>query len=198
MRRLLVAAAMIVFAAHPAIAGDTRDPLSAEPQSRLEAMRDTMERYAVLYDLDWTWIAGIAFQESGFNQDARGPGGHIGVMQIAPATAASAVVALPAIYDVDGNIHAGVRYLRAMMDISFDDPAIDPTERVFFAIAAYQAGPMNIEAAREWAAANGLDSNRWHGGVEEAVRMMHGMHTVSYVRDVTAYREALRRAFTAY
>jgi hypothetical protein len=33
--------------------------------------------------------------------------------------------------------------------------------------------------------------------VEEAVRLMHGMHTVSYVREVTAYRDALRRAFMA-
>jgi hypothetical protein len=56
---------------------------------------------------------------------------------------------------------------------------------------------MNIEAAREWAGANGLDSNRWHGGVEEAVRLMHGTDTVSYVRDVTVYRDALYRAFLA-
>jgi len=190
-----VAVAMLLVAAGPAFADNARDPLAPGAQARLETLRDIMERYAALYDLDWTWIAGIAFQESGFDQDARGPGGHIGIMQIAPATAASAVVSLPAIYDADGNIHAGVRYLRAMIDISFNDPAIDPAERVLFAVAAYQAGPMNIEQAREWAAANGLDANRWRGGVEEAMRLMHGMHTVSYVRDVTGYRDTLRNAF---
>jgi membrane-bound lytic murein transglycosylase MltF len=198
VRPLLAILAILALVTGPVEAADVRDPLATEPQLRLKTLRDTMERYASLYDLDWTWIAGIAFQESGFNQAARGPGGHIGVMQIAPATAASAMVSLPAIYDADGNIHAGVRYLRSIIDITFDDPAINPADRVLFAIAAYQAGPMNILSAREWAVANGLDANRWYGGVEEAVRMKHGMHTVTYVRDVAAYRDALRNAFPEY
>jgi membrane-bound lytic murein transglycosylase MltF len=179
----------------PAGSGELRDPFAPDAQARFLAVRDGIELRSEQYDLDWTWVAGIAFQESGFDQAARGPGGHIGVMQIAPATASSVPVGIRGISSLDPNIHAGVRYLRFIVDKHFSEPGIAEEDRMRMAVAAYQAGPLNIDQARGWARVNGLDADRWFGGVEEAVRQLFGEHTVDYVRDVSAYRDAFWRAF---
>jgi len=172
-----------------------RDPFAPIPRARFLTLKDTIMLRSKQYDLDWTWVAGIAFQESGFNQKAVGPGGHIGIMQIAPATAASVPVGIVAIDEADANIHAGVRYLRYILDKHFSEPGIAENDRMRMTVASYQAGPLNIDQARGWARVNGYNADRWSGGVDEAVRRLFGEHTVRYVRDVSAYREAFRNAF---
>ena len=173
----------------------TRDPFAPIPRARFLALKDTIQLRSKQYDLDWTWVAGIAFQESGFNQKAVGAGGHIGVMQIAPATAASVAVGIVAIDTADANIHAGIRYLRYILDKHLSEPGITENDRMRMAVGSYQAGPLNIDQARGWARLHGFNADRWFGGVEEAVRRLFGEHTVRYVRDVSAYRDAFRTAF---
>lgn len=178
-------------------ADNLRDPFEGGAQARFQQLRQSIELRATQYDLDWTWIAAIAFQESGFDAAARGPGGHIGVMQIAPETAASVPVSIDRIDLPDENIHAGVRYLRYIIDKHFTENGISDENRMLMAIASYQAGPMNIDQARGWAKTHGLDADRWYGGVAVAVQKLFGDHTVGYVEDVTAYREAFRQASVA-
>ena len=199
MRRgciLGVATAFMVLAAgmlaSDAARGDeARDPLDPAAQARFQQLRQSIELRSNQYDLDWTWVAAVAFQESGFDPAARGPGGHIGVMQIAPATAASVAVSIPEINRADDNIHAGVRYLRYIIDKYFSEPGLGESDRMMMAVASYQAGPLNIQQARGWAKLNGLDADRWFGGVEVAVQKLFGSHTVDYVEDVAFYREVL-------
>jgi membrane-bound lytic murein transglycosylase MltF len=192
---LLLATLVIgVFETGFAAAGELRDPFADGAQLRFERLRQSIELRAMQYDLDWTWIAAVAFQESGFDPAARGPGGHIGVMQIAPATAASLPVSIERIDRPDDNIHAGVRYLRYIIDRHFAEPGISDEDRMLMAIAGYQAGPLYIDQARGWARTHNLDADRWFGGVEVAVRKLFGNHTVSYVEDVAAYREAFQQA----
>ena len=199
-RRIHRAALVAVLLACATVASEAdadnlRDPFASDAQARRELLQSSFEIRAMQYDLDWTWVAAVAFQESGFNAAARGPGGHVGVMQISPATAASVPVAIPTIDRPDDNIHAGVRYLRFIIDKHFSDPNIPERDRMLMAVAAYQAGPLNIDQARGWALAQGLDPDRWDGGVEIAVRQLYGSHTPSYVEDVAAYRDAFDRAF---
>jgi membrane-bound lytic murein transglycosylase MltF len=188
---VLVAALLAACLPGPGIAEQLRDPLAPAAQALFQSLRQSIELRSDQYDLDWTWVAAVAFQESGFDPMARGPGGHIGVMQIAPATAASVAVAIDRIDRADDNIHAGVRYLRYIIDKHFSDPGIGEDDRMLMAIAGYQAGPLNIAQARGWAETHGLDADRWYGGVEVAVGRLFGGHTVEYVADVAFYREAL-------
>ncbi len=168
-----------------------RDPLAPTAQARFQQLRQSIELRSSQYDLDWTWVAAVAFQESGFDPAARGPGGHIGVMQMAPATAAGVAVSIPEIDRVDDNIHAGVRYLRFIIDEYYSEPSLSENDRMMMTVASYQAGPLYIQQARGWARLNGLDADRWFGGVEVVVRKLFGSHTVDYVEDVAFYREVL-------
>lgn len=179
------------LASGSSVAEGERDPLDPSAQARFQQLRQSIELRSSQYDLDWTWVAAVAFQESGFDASARGPGGHIGVMQIAPATAASVAVSIPEIDRPDDNIHAGVRYLRYIIDKYYSEPGIADSDRMMMAVASYQAGPLFILQARGWAETHGLDADRWVGGVEVAVQKLYGNHTVEYVKDVAFYRQIL-------
>jgi len=48
----------------------------------------------------------------------------------------------------EANIHAGVKYMRCLMDHYFADPEIDEVNRDLFAFAAYNAGPNPIAMLR--------------------------------------------------
>ena len=191
---VMVAGAVLAIgtlASGPSVADGERDPFDPSAQARFQQLRQSIELRSSQYDLDWTWVAAVAFQESGFDASARGPGGHIGVMQIAPATAASVAVSIPEIDRPDDNIHAGVRYLRYIIDKYYSEPGLTDSDRMMMAVASYQAGPLYIQQARGWAETHGLDADRWFGGVEVAVQKLYGNHTVEYVEDVAFYRQLL-------
>jgi membrane-bound lytic murein transglycosylase MltF len=71
----------------------------------------------------------------------------------------------------EDNIHAGVKYMRHLMDHFFNDPEIEEVNRYLLAFAAYNAGPNRIARLRGLAPEYGLDPNRWfennaEGGAE--------------------------------
>jgi soluble lytic murein transglycosylase-like protein len=65
--------------------------------------------YAAAYGVPVDLALAVAQRESGFNQDARGRSGEIGIMQLMPPTAAHLKVNS---YDPEANIEGGVRLLR--------------------------------------------------------------------------------------
>jgi membrane-bound lytic murein transglycosylase MltF len=92
----------------------------------------------------------------------------------------------------EANIHAGVKYLRTLMDRYFDDPALDEQNRTLFAVAAYNAGPTRISRLRSRAPKQGLDADVWFDNVEIAAGRAVGREPVRYVRDVYKYYAAYR------
>ena len=84
--------------------------------------------YAAAYGVPVDLALAVAQRESGFNQDARGGSGEIGIMQLMPPTAAHLKVNS---YDPEANIEGGVRLLR-------DEYAY--FGRWDYAVAAYNAG----------------------------------------------------------
>ena len=71
----------------------------------------------------------IAKTESGFRQDIKSSGGHIGVFQLSPSTAKTMGLNP---YDLDDNIKGGIRYYKNMYE-KFGSMEL--------AVAAYNAGP---------------------------------------------------------
>jgi len=151
------------------------------------------QQYAGRYDFDWLMIAAQAYQESGIDQSVRSPVGAVGVMQVMPKTAAAAPILIPDIYTIDNNIHAGVKYLRYLIDQYFDDPQISAVDRLLFAFASYNGGPNRIDRLRRKAAAQGLDPNRWFQNVEVVVARHIGRETTQYVGNIFKYYVAYRR-----
>ncbi len=62
-------------------------------------------------------------------------------MQVMPTTAGDKNVAIKDIHLVEPNIHAGIKYMRFLVNQYFDEPGIDRVNRHLFAFAAYNAGP---------------------------------------------------------
>ena len=85
-------------------------------------------------------------------------------MQLMPGTGDQMKVG--DIHQKEANIHAGVKYIRFMVDKYFANEPMDDTNKLLFAFAAYNAGPGRIHSLREEAAKKGLDPNVWIGSVE--------------------------------
>ena len=166
---------------------------SGKARERYEATVSLIRKYAARYDFDWIMITAQGYQESKLDQSKRSPAGAIGVMQVLPTTAADPNVGIEDIEQAEPNVHAGVKYLRFLMDRYFDDPAIDPLDRQLFAFAAYNAGPRGIARARNKAVKMGLDPNRWFGQVEIAAAKTISREPVIYVRNILKYYVAYSR-----
>lgn len=108
-------------------------------------------------------------------------------MQVMPATAKDPNIAIPNIQELEQNIHAGIKYLRFIIDEYFPDAEFDDFNRMMFAFASYNAGPNKIARLRKRAAERGLDPNVWFNNVELVVAEKVGRETVQYVSNILKY-----------
>ena len=164
-----------------------RGATKAEDMRRFRELAGFFQKYATRYDFDWLLLVAQGYQESQLDQKTRSPVGAIGVMQVMPATAKDKNVGIPDIHLVEPNIHAGVKYMRFLVNEYFDEPGIDRVNRHLFAFAAYNAGPNRIARLRKEAAAKGLDANKWFNNVELVVAEDVGRETVQYVSNIFKY-----------
>jgi membrane-bound lytic murein transglycosylase MltF len=125
------------------------------------------------------------YQESQLRQEARSPVGAIGVMQVMPATGKDMKVG--DINQTEPNIHAGVKFLRAMRTEYYDKEPMDPLNKGLFTFAAYNAGPGRVRGLRKTAAERGLDPNVWFNNVELIAAEKIGRETVTYVSNIYKY-----------
>ncbi|MEO8596587.1 MAG: transglycosylase SLT domain-containing protein [Candidatus Solibacter sp.] len=154
---------------------------------KLMATAPVFRRYAGDYKLDYLLLVAQGFQESGLDQNVKSPVGAVGIMQVMPATAASAPVKIPNIGTESNNIHAGVRMIHFLVTDYFNEEGLDPFNRTLFAIAAYNAGPAKIAQCRKLAKEMGYDPNLWFGNVEVAVAKKVGRETTQYVANIYKY-----------
>jgi membrane-bound lytic murein transglycosylase MltF len=154
---------------------------------RFAEVRKYFEKYATEYQFDWLMLAAQGYQESGLDQSIKSPVGAIGVMQVMPTTAKDRNVAIGDIHIVENNIHAGVKYMRFLVNQYFDEPGIDKLNRHLFAFAAYNGGPNRIARLRRETAARGLDPNKWFNNVELLAAEQIGRETVQYVSNIYKY-----------
>lgn len=178
-------------------AGWARPALEREPFRRFEQLAGLFQTYGEQYDFDWLLLASFAYQESGFDQNARSSVGAIGVMQVMPATAADKNVGIENIHELENNVHAGTKYLAFLRERYFSAAEIDMTERMLFTMAAYNAGPARINRLRNVAKEKGLDPNAWFNNVESIVAAHVGRETVDYVGNIYRYYIAYKRVLEA-
>jgi hypothetical protein len=176
----------------PAVIGDGVTALAPGEDGKFVETFGLIRRHAATYDFDPLLIAAQGYQESGLDQSKRSPVGAVGIMQVMPATARDANVAIPDIHIAERNVEAGVKYLRFLRDRYFSDPALRPLDRTLFAFAAYNAGPGNIAKARKHAKETGLDPNVWFDSVELAAARVISREPVNYVRNVLKYYVSYR------
>lgn len=169
-----------------------RNATTASEMQRFGELAKYFQKYGKEYRFDWLFLIAMGYQESGLNQAVRSRAGAVGVMQMMPRTARSPSVNIRDIHLVDPNIHAGVKYLRVLVDEYFDDPTIDALNRQLFAFAAYNAGPTRMQQLRKEAAAQGLDANKWFENVELVAARRVGRETVQYVSNVFEYYVAYK------
>jgi membrane-bound lytic murein transglycosylase MltF len=161
------------------------DPRSAADRRRYEQMVALFREHSARYDMDHLLMVAQGYQESQLEQSRRSPVGAIGVMQLMPATGEQ--MAVGDVSKLEPNIHAGVKYMRWIIDEHFDDPAIDKTNKVLLGFAAYNAGPSRIQQMRREAKRRGLDPNRWFANVEVVTAQKVGREPVEYVANIYKY-----------
>jgi membrane-bound lytic murein transglycosylase MltF len=162
-----------------------RGATSPEDLQRFQQTITLFRKYGDRYDFDYLLLMAQGYQESQLRQEARSPVGAIGVMQVMPATGKDMKVG--DITETEPNIHAGVKFLRAMRTEYYDKEPMDPLNKGLFTFAAYNAGPGRVRGLRRTAAERGLDPNVWFNNVEVVAAEKIGRETVTYVSNIYKY-----------
>jgi len=162
---------------------------------KFEELARIFQQYGKEYEFDALMLAAQGYQESRLDQSARSHRGAVGIMQVMPSTAADPAIGIDDVErDAGNNVHAGVKYLRLLVEKYLDDPGLDEKNRTLMAFAAYNAGPGNLRKFRKLASESGLDPNVWFGNVENAAAAIVGRETVDYVDHIYIYYIAYRLA----
>jgi membrane-bound lytic murein transglycosylase MltF len=151
------------------------------------------QKYGDKYDVDWLLMAAQGYQESGLDQNVKSKVGAIGVMQVMPPTGKDMNVG--DISQLEPNIHAGVKYVRFVIDQYFKDEQMDRLNKGLFAFASYNAGPGRVRQLRAEAQKTGLDPNVWFNNVERVAARRIGRETVQYVSNIYKYYVAYQLAY---
>ena len=162
-----------------------KDAGSESERKKFQALIEYFKKYGDKYDVDWLLMAAQGYQESQLNQGVRSPVGAIGVMQVMPATGKDLNVG--DITQTEPNIHAGVKYMRWMIDHYYGNEPMTALDKALFAFASYNAGAGRISQLRKEAAKRGLDPNVWFHNVEYVAAEKIGAETVTYVANIYKY-----------
>ncbi len=170
---------------------ETRIIKNAISNNEIRKFTDLVEifkRYGDEYNFDYLMLAAQGYQESQLNQHKRSPKGAVGVMQLLPSTAASQPIGIIGVEkNPELNIKAGARYLKYLRDAYINQPEVSERNRTLMAFAAYNAGPGNLHAFRQYAKEHGLNPNIWFNNVELGAARKVGRETVQYVSNIYKY-----------
>jgi len=167
-----------------------KNAASEEERKKFLALVQYFQKYGGQYNVDWLLMGAQGYQESQLNQNAKSSVGAIGVMQVMPATGKDMKVG--DITEVEANIHAGIKYMRWMIDHYYGKEPMTELDKVLFAFASYNAGAGRISQLRKETARRGLDPNVWFHNVEYVAAEKIGQETVTYVSNIYKYYIAYR------
>ena len=162
-----------------------RNATSQQERAKFEQTVVLFRKYSDQYKLDALLMAAQGYQESRLDNSVKSPVGAIGIMQVMPATGKE--LAVGDITKPENNVHAGVKYVRFMMDQYFEKEPMDRLNKGLFTFAAYNAGPGRIRDLRLRAQKRGLNPNIWFNNVEVVASEAIGRETVQYVANIYKY-----------
>ena len=178
------------------------DRVDHELAGGLSPWDELVKREAATHGFDWPLIVAQMYQESRFDPKAKSHAGALGLMQMLPRTARE--FGVRDLRDPEQSIRAGVAYLSWLHSRFAPDLAVK--DRMWFALAAYNAGYGHVTDARRLASGQlGLDPNRWFDNVETAMRLLskrayHRNTVHGYVRghEVVKYVREIRERYRSY
>ena len=168
--------------------------VGAKEGGGLSPYDEAMRKYAEKYGFDWRLIAAQMYQESRFDPKAKSFAGAQGLLQVMPRTAK--FMGFSKIKKPEDGIHAGVKYMDWVRNRF--EPTLPFNERMWFTLAAYNAGHGHVDDARRLARQKGWDGDRWFDNAEKAMLLLskkkyaskarygyvRGIEPVSYVRNI--------------
>lgn len=175
-----------------------KNSVSPDEVSKFTSLVNVFKKYGDENKFDYLLLAAQGFQESQLDQTKRSPRGAVGIMQLLPSTAAAKPVSIVGVdKSAELNIKAGAVYMRHLRETYVNDSAVDDKNQMLMALAAYNAGPGNLNSFREITREMGLNPNIWFKNVERGAAKKVGIETVQYVSNIykyyLAYRSLLER-----
>ncbi len=179
--------------------------IDLNPDGTLSPYDSIVKKYAQKHRFDWRLLVAQMYQESRFNPKAKSWVGAQGLMQVMPRTAKE--MGIGNLQQPESGIKAGVKYLNWVRQRF--EPELSVKNRMWFTLAAYNAGQGHVKDARRLAKQQGLNPNVWFDHVEKAMLLLskrkysrkarygyvRGTEPVNYVREIrTRYRAYLRIA----
>ncbi len=168
--------------------------IDLNPKGQLSPYDKLVKKYASQYQFDWRLITAQMYQESRFKPNAKSWAGAKGLMQVMPRTAKE--VGIKNLEDPESGIKAGIIYLDWVRDRF--EPELSVKDRMWFILAAYNAGHGHVRDARRLARQQGLNPDKWFENVEKAMLLLsrreharkarhgyvRGSEPVNYVRNI--------------
>jgi membrane-bound lytic murein transglycosylase MltF len=190
--RIGTAAGNVLFQKYLKSTKMVKSATSPAELTKFQALREIFKKYGQNYDLDYVLMMAQGYQESRLDQTVKSQVGAIGVMQVMPSTGKQLKVG--DIHQMEANVHAGVKYIRFMIDQYFANEPMDAVNKTLFAFAAYNCGPGRVRQLRAEAARRGLNPNIWFNNVEHIASARIGRETVQYVSNIYKYYVAYQLA----
>lgn len=126
-------------------------------ENRLPQYLPTFKKAADEYQLDWRLLAALGYQESLWDPNAVSPTGVRGLMMLTRITANETGVRNR--HDPFQSINGGAKYLHKIIQRLPD--SLDQNNRLWLALAAYNAGYGHVTDARNITQQQGDDPNNW-------------------------------------
>jgi membrane-bound lytic murein transglycosylase F len=139
---------------------------------------ELFRNYANRYQVDWLLVAAQSYQESRFDPDVVSFAGAVGLMQVMPGTGRE--LGFESLHEPEQGVHAGVMYLYRLYNRLDEIP--DDEDRLWFSLAAYNAGLGHVNDARRLAVELGRDPDVWFGEVAEVMPLLQKREYYSRAR----------------
>ncbi len=174
--------------------------IQSDIQKTLPQWRKYFEKYGKQYNVPWTLVAAVSYQESKWNNDATSYTGVKGLMQLTTVTAEH--IGVDNREDPLQSIQGGAFYLRYLYEKS--PTHLNSSDRWIQALAGYNIGWAHLRDIRKLAHAKHLDPYQWKNlkillpmKANEKYRaqfnfgLARGQETVDFVESVLSYYHVL-------
>lgn len=158
---------------------------------RLPHYKSSFKAQANNYNHDWELLVAMGYQESHLKADAKSPTGVKGIMMLTNSTAEAMGVSNRV--DPIQSISGGAKYLEKMKSLFMD---VDQTDRIWFALAAYNMGPNAVKNIQKQIKFAGKDETKWSNVYaylsDNAASNGRYVQCMHYVSNIRSYLESIK------